>query len=303
MTTNERVAYFNGQIIPESQACISIRDTGFTYGNGVFDAARTFNGQIFKLTEHVNRLFHSLKYVDLDIGLSPDEVIQLTLEVTEQNLPLLGPNEDYWVFHRVSGGPNDPLAAMTSPTVVIECTPLPLKARAPLYRDGMDVAFPSVRRIPPECLSPNVKSSNYLNLTIAHNEVQEHSPGAWAILLDIRGFICEGLGSNPFLVRNGKIYTPKGQYVLEGISRQTVIELAHKLKIPVVEDDITPFDAYRADEAFITSTSLCVCPVGSFSKKPLQDEAIPGPITQKLTEAFSQLVDCDFVGQYLAQLG
>ena len=90
MTTNERVAYFNGQIIPESQACISIRDTGFTYGNGVFDAARTFNGQIFKLTEHVNRLFHSLKYVDLDIGLSPDEVIQLTLEVTEQNLPLRG---------------------------------------------------------------------------------------------------------------------------------------------------------------------------------------------------------------------
>ena len=266
MTNNERVAYFNGQIIPESEACISIRDTGFTYGNGVFDAARTFDGRIFKLAEHVERLFHSLKYVDLDIGLSPDEVTQLTLEVTERNLPLLGPNEDYWVFHRVSGGPNDPWERMASPTVVIECTPLLLKARAPLYRDGIDVAFPSVRRIPPECLSPNVKSSNYLNMTIAHNEVQEHSPGAWAILLDTRGFLCEGLGSNPFLVRDGTIYTPKGQYVLKGISRQTVIELANEINIPVMEDDVTPFDAYRADEAFITSTSLCLCPVRSFSK-------------------------------------
>ena len=140
-------------------------------------------------------------------------------------------------------------------------------------------------------------------MTIAHNEVQEHSPGAWAILLDTRGFLCEGLGSNPFLVRDGKIYTPKGQYVLEGISRQTVIELADKLNIPLIEDDVTPFDAYKADEAFITSTSLCLCPVRSFGKKSLQNKAVPGPITQKLTKAFSELVEFDFVGQYLAHLG
>lgn len=305
MADRERVAYFNGNIVPESQVLISFRDRSFKYGDGVFDMTRTFGGRIFKLKEHIDRLYASLKYAGIDPGLSPAEMIRLTEEVVARNLPLLGPNEDMWVGQRVSRGVDavDGLFWQHSgPTVIIECTPLPLKARASLYRDGIEVMFPSNRRIPPESMSANVKSHNYLNMIIGDNEVRHHNPKAWALLLDTRGFMAEGMGSNVFLVKNGKLFTPKVQYVLAGVSRQTVIELADQLGLTLVEEDLAPYDAYSADEAFLTSTSLCICPVVSFNGKVVGDGKVPGPITQQLIDAYSDSVDCDFVGQYLQYL-
>ena len=302
MAEQERVAYFNGKIVPESQVLISFRDRSFKYGDGVFDMTRTFGGRIFKLQEHIDRLYASLKYAGIDPGLSPAEMIQLSEEVVERNLPLLKPNEDMWVGQRVSRGVDavDGLFWQHSgPTVIIECTPLPLKARANLYREGIEVVFPSNRRIPPESLSPNVKSHNYLNMIIGDNEVRQYNPNAWALLLDTRGFMAEGMGSNVFLVKGGRLYTPKLQYVLAGVSRQTVVELAEKLNLTLVEGDLSPYDAYNADEAFLTSTSLCICPVVSFNGKTVADGKVPGPITQQLIDAYSDLVDCDFVEQYL----
>jgi len=305
MGGKERVAYCNGEIVPESEVMVSFRDRSFKYGDGVFDVARTFGGRIFKLQEHVDRLYASLKYMAIDPGLSPETVMQLTREVTEQNLPLLKADEDYWVAQRISRGeevPEGDFQDSREPMVIIECTPLPLKARAPLYRDGIEIFFPSVRRTPPDSISPNVKVHHYLNLILADLEVRSHSPNAWAILLDTRGFLSEGMGSNLFLVRHGVLYTPRGEYVLEGVSRQTVIDLAGELGIEVVERDLTPLDASRADEAFVTSTSFCICPVQSFNNNPVQNETVTGPVTQRLTDAFSSLVEHDFVGQYLAHL-
>lgn len=303
-SARERVAYFNGKIVPESQALVSFRDRSFKYGDGVFDVARTFGGRIFKLKEHTERLYLSLKYVGIDPGLSPDEMMTITEEVTAKNLPLLGPDEDYWVAQRVSRGVDVPVGDTheSRPTVIVECAPLPLKARARYYRDGIDVVFPSVRRIPPDALSPNVKTHNYLNMIVADQEVRSHSPDSWAVLLDHRGFLSEGMGSNLFLVRNGMLHTPKSEYVLEGVSRQTVIDLAEQLGIGVIEDDLTVYDAYRADEAIVTSTSFCVCPVATFNRKKVRNESIPGPVTRQLMDAFSDLVDFDFVEQYLRHL-
>lgn len=305
MTTQERVAYFNGKIVPESQVLIPFRDRSFKYGDGVFDMTRTFGGRIFKLKEHIDRLYRSLKYAGIDCGLSREEMMAISAEVLERNLPLLAPNHDYWVGQRVSRGVDlvgGDFWENAGPNVIVECTPLPFKARAHLYRDGIDVVFPSVQRVPPECLSPNVKSHNYLNMIMADLEVRSANPNGWALLLDTRGFLAEGMGSNIFLVRDGVLYTPKVQYVLAGVSRQTVFELAEQLKLKVVEDDLTPYDAYTADEAFITSTSFCICPVRSFNGKTVVDGKVPGPITQQLTDAYSDLVDCDFVGQYLQYL-
>jgi branched-chain amino acid aminotransferase len=302
MAEQERVAYFNGKILPESQVLISFRDRSFKYGDGVFDMTRTFGGRIFKLQEHITRLYASLKYADIDPGLSPAEMIQLTEEVVELNLPLLGENDDMWVGQRVSRGVDNVDGLFwqhSGPNVIIECTPLPFKARANLYREGIEVMFPSNRRIPPESLSANVKSHNYLNMIIGDNEVRHYNPNAWALLLDTRGFMAEGMGSNVFLVKNGVLYTPKVQYVLAGVSRQTVVELAEQLGLKLAEADLAPYDAYNADEAFLTSTSLCICPVVSFNGKTVADGKVPGPITQKLIDAYSDLVDCDFVGQYL----
>lgn len=305
MEQRERVAYFNGRIVPESQVLISFRDRGFIYGDGVFDTARTFGGRIFKLREHVQRLYQSLKYVGIDPGLTPAEISTITEEVLTRNLPLLAEGEDYWVTQRVSRGV-DPARSdqrdQTGPTVIVECTALPLKARAPLYRDGIQVIFPSVRRVPPETISPNVKSHNYLNMVVADLEARTYNPNAWAVLLDTRGFLAEGMGSNVFLVKDGVLYTPKEQYVLAGVSRATIMELAAQLKLKCVEEDLGPYQAYTADEAFITSTSLCLCPVYSFNGKVVGTGRVPGPVTKKLIDAYVDLVDCDFVEQYLRHL-
>jgi branched-chain amino acid aminotransferase len=305
MSNSERVAYFNGKIVPESEVLIPFRDRSFKYGDGVFDMTRTFDRRIFKLQEHLDRFDRSLKYAGIDHGLSRQEITQITEEVVTRNLPLLAYGEDYWVGQRVSRGVDlvgGDFWQSAGPNVIIECTPLPFKARAHLYRDGIDVIFPSVRRTPPECLSPNVKSHNYLNLIMGDLEVRSYNPNAWSVLLDTRGFLAEGTGSNVFLVRDGVLYTPKEQFVLAGVSRETVVELANELKLKVAEEDLTPYDAYTADEAFITSTSFCICPVHSFNNKIVGDGRVPGPLTKRLTDAYIDLVDCDFVAQYLQHL-
>ena len=181
--------------------------------------------------------------------------------------------------------------------------PLPLKPRARLYRDGIDIMIPSTRRVPPESLSPRAKSHNYLNLIMADLEVKSQDPEAWAILLDTRGFLSEGIGSNIFTIKNEIIYTPKEQYVLGGISRETAIELADDLGLKVREKDIDLFDAYPADEIFLTSTSLCICGVRSIQgRKILSNGIAAGPITKALMNAYVDLVEFDWVNQYLKRL-
>jgi len=225
--------------------------------------------------------------------------------VLKRNLPLLEPDKDYWVTQRVSRG-LDPAGVVvwgrTGPTVIVECLPLPLRERAALYRDGIKVVTPSIRRTPPEALSPRVKTHNYLNMVAADLEVRDRDPEAWAILLDTRGSFAEGLGSNIFLVRNGALETPREQMVLAGISRDTVIALAREAGIAVVEKDVDLYDAYTADEAFLTSTSLCICPVKSVNGNVIGGGSVPGRVTRQLTEAYARFVDFDFVAQYLKQL-
>jgi branched-chain amino acid aminotransferase len=304
-TTAERVAYFNGSIVPEREVRVPFRDRGFKFGDAVFDTTRTFGHRIFKLPEHVERLYRSLQYLRIDPGLEPGRMIAITEEVLGRNLPLLEPDEDYWVTQRVSRGleaADQPVFGQTGPTVIVECQPLPLRARAPLFRDGIKVITPSVRRTPPESFSPRAKTHNYLNVILGDLEARGHDPEAWAVLLDVRGNLAEGTGSNIFLVRGGTVYTPRGQFVLGGISRETVIALARESGVPLVEADLDLYDAYGAEEAFLTSTSLCVCPVRSVNGVAIGGGRVPGPVTRRLTEAYVRLVDCDFVAQYLKRL-
>ena len=302
---NERVAYINGKIVPESQALVSFRDRSFLYGDAVFDTTRTFGHKIFKLKEHLDRLFRSLRYVQIDPGLSEGELAKITEEVLARNLHLIAKDEDYWVSQRISRGLELPGGEFTShagPTVIVECKPLPLKARAKLYRDGIHVIVPSVRRAPPQSFSPRAKSHNYLNLVMADLEARGQDPEAWAVLLDMNGNVTEGMGSNFFMVQDGRLTTPRAQFVLPGISRQTVIDLAAKLGIPCVEKDIDYYDMYTAEEVFLTSTSLCICPVSKISGRAVGDGTVPGPITKQLTAAYVEFVKYDFVAQYLKQL-
>jgi branched-chain amino acid aminotransferase len=303
---NERTVYLNGEFMPESQALIPYRDRGFYFGDGCFDITRSFNHRLFFLAEHVERLYRSLKYLRIDTGLSPEEMTGVTEEVFERNRHLLAPDQDYWVGQRISRGlfrvEGDHWDRENGATVVVECMPLPLKARAAQYRDGARVVTPSVRRTPPEVLSPRVKTLNYLNLIVADHEVHAQDPEAWAVLLDINGNLCEGLGSNIFVVRDGTLMTPSERYVLPGVSRQKAMDFAREQGIPVEEGDIDLYDAYNADEAFITSTSLCVCPVTEINGAKVGDGRPFGPVTRKITDAYAAHVGCDFVAQYLKHL-
>ena len=302
----ERVAYFNGEIVPESEVKVPFRDRGFKYGDAVFDMTRTFGHKIFKLETHVNRFYNSLRYLDIDPGMPETDMDSKTLEVLDANLHLLGPDDDFWVGQRISRGVDlvggDMWETAGGPNVIIECTPLPLKPRARLYRDGIDVLIPSVRRVPPEAGSPRAKSHNYLNLILADMEAKSQDPESWAILLDTRGFLTEGIGSNIFTIKDGVIYTPQEQYVLGGISRETAIEMAEKIDVPVVTKDIDLFDAMTADEIFLTSTSLCICGVRSFQGRKIGDGLAAGPITKALMDAYVDFVDFDWVAQYLTRL-
>jgi branched-chain amino acid aminotransferase len=297
----ERVAYFNGEIVPESEARVSFRDGGFMAGDAVFDTTRTFNHKIFKLNEHLDRFFQSLKYLRMNPILTKKEFAEITHQVLEANLPLIGADDDYWVSQRVSRGVMTPEGERKQ-TVIVECLPLPFERRAKYYRDGLPVVVPSIRRTPPESMSPRAKMHNYINLILADQEVKANNPDAWPILLDVNGNLSEGPGSNIFIVKDGVVISPKEQYILAGISRDTVVELAHELNITVQEADIDLYDAYTADEAFVTSTSFCICPVSSFNGNPVADGCVPGPVTDRLMKAYSGMVGLDIAGQYLSRL-
>ena len=299
MAQSEPIVFLNGKLLPESQAGIPIRDRGFIYGDAVFDAARTFSGVPFKLTEHVRRLYDSLRYVRIDPGMDMDEMEMWSRRVVEHNHPLLPTGQDMWVMQRITRGVE---GAEPAPTVLIETHAIPFASRAPLYRDGARVTTPSVPRVPPRFMSPRAKTHNYLNLVLGDLEAQGTDPGSWAVLLDEAGNLTEGRGSNIFLVKDGTVATPKGQYVLEGITRGTVLDLADGLGMQTAECDLDLFDAYTADEAFLTSTSLCICPVSAVNGTTVGDGRPPGPVTRRLMQAFTDLAGMDFEEQYLAHL-
>lgn len=297
----ERVAYFNGSIVPESEVRVSFRDYGFQMGDGAFDSARSVAHEPFLFKEHVDRLYKSLSYLRLDPGLSPAEMLARTHEIFEKNRSLLAEHDDYWISQWVSRGLRsmNRIAAEGTPTVIIECSPLPLKARAQSMRDGLEVMTPGgIRRIPPEAISPRYKSLSYGNLIAGDIEVQAMRPGATCVLLDTRGCLCEGLGSNIFIVRDGEVLTPHERYVLAGVSRETVMDIAADRRIPLREADIDLYDAYVAEEAFITSTSWCLVPVKSINGKSMAAGAW-GPITRNLAEGYKErLGGFDYVAQY-----
>lgn len=300
---NERVAWFNGEFMPENQVRIPFRDMSWIYGDGCFDMTRSFEHRLFKVKEHVDRLYRTLKYLRIDPGIEAQRMASLTEELFERNRHLLGADDDYWIGQRISRGvrevPGDNLD-YHGPNVVLECVPLPLTQRAKLFKEGIRVIVPSHRRTPPDSLTPRAKTHNYLNMIVANQEVQSSDPEAWAVLLDVNDNLAEGMGSNIFMVRDGALLTPREKFVLPGVSCQTVIDLAREEGIAVAEADLDLYDSYNADEMFLTSTSLGLCPVSSINGVAIgSPDQVWGPVTQRLADAYARYVGHDFVAQYL----
>jgi branched-chain amino acid aminotransferase len=297
----EGICYVNGSFVPASEAKVSIFDRGFTSGEGVYDVTRSFGHKLFKLDEHIARLYRSLKYVRIDCGMPIEAMKKLSTEVFERNKNLMAPDDDCALWQVVSRG-NDRLAkGKVSATVTVFCVPIAYHNFAREYVEGCIVVTPSTRRIPPQSLEAKAKITNKVNHTMAAFEAKQVNPRATPLMLDLDGNISETHLGNFFFVQNGKLCTSTDRTVLGGVTRATLFSMAGELGIPVVEGNFTPYDVYCADEAFTASTSPSVVPVKSLNGVAI-GTAMPGPITLTLMREWEKMVGIDFVSQAIGHI-
>jgi branched-chain amino acid aminotransferase len=277
------MVYINGDILPIRDAKLSVFDRGFQYGDGVFEGLRCYDGRIFKLEEHVLRLFESARAIHIKIPLSHTEMKEAIKDIIRTN-----GFKNAHIKPFVTRGYGwklglDPKNAST-PNIVIIARPT-AESMYGQAGGGLRLAVVSVRKTPTSCLDPRIKSLNYLVNILARAEAQA-SGADEAIMLDIRGFISEGSADNIFLVRRGALWTPPVQSALEGITRQTIIDLAKEASH---EAPLTMYDVCTADEVFVTGSGAGIIPVVEVDKKPVK-EGKPGQLTQRLSELYAEAV-------------
>ena len=223
----EYTAYFNGEWVPSSQVMISPMDRGFRGGDVVFDVARTFNGKSFRMKEHIDRLYRSLKYVRLDPGLSPEEMEDISEEAIRRNEHLLAEAGDFSVNQFVTRGPAPQWTRDAGPpTVCVMVGAVPFAQYAKVFEVGAHGVMPRTGSYSAESLDPKVKHWSRMNFALADLEAGDVDPNAWPILTDTDGNLTEGTGYNVFLVTDGVIRTPGDSTILKGISRGAVSDLA-----------------------------------------------------------------------------
>lgn len=292
-------AYFNGEWMPISQVRIDPDDRGFTTGDVVFDVARTFNGKSFRLKYHIERLYRSLKYARLDAGLSPDEMTAISEEVVARNEGLRAEVGDFYIRQFVTRGKGVWAHNAGPPSVCVRVSPIDLGRFATAYTDGLHAVIARTRSYSPESLDSKIKHQSRMNFELAEFEAAEVDPDAWPLLTDLDGNITEGTSNNVFVVADGAIRTPGDSAILQGGSRNMVLDLARQLGIPIAQEDLQPYDLYTASEVFFSRTGPCILPVTRVDRRAIADGK-PGEITQQLLAAWSETVGVDIVDQVMS---
>ena len=281
-----QLVYVDGKLVDRSKAVVSVFDHGLLYGDGVFEGIRAYNGNVFRLTEHIGRLYDSAKVIRLKIPLTKHEMTEAVLETVRKN----GLRDAYirLVVTRGVGDLGVNPALCRNPTVFIIAEPMP-SILGPREPKVVKVAFSSYRRDAVDGTSHEIKSLNYMNSILA--KIEAASAGADdAIMLDHRGFVSEASVSNVFLVKGGRLSTPSsGAGILHGITRDRIISLASDLGIEVVERDITPFELNTADEVFLVGTKAEILAVGSIAGVDVGAGGA-GAVTRRLYREFSRIV-------------
>lgn len=282
----ELQVYIDGQYYPKSQAKISVFDHGLLYGDGIFEGIRAYNGSVFKLKEHIDRLYRSAHMIMLDISMKREDMTKIVLETLRRN-----GLKDAYIRLVVTRGVGD---LGLNPKKCSKCTVIVIADTIALHKDGakekgVTAMLSWVKRDPVDATSHEIKSLNYLNSILAKIEANIGGVDE-AICLDKNGFICEGVAENIFIVKNGKLYTPPSYTgALPGITADEVMKLARKLGYEVKEKNITPYELFNAEEVFFTGTAAEVVPVREINKRVIGN-GDPGSITRKLMEEFSKLV-------------
>ncbi len=298
---SERLVYLNGNFVSEREARISIFDCALMYGDMVFEMTRSFGQKPYRLREHLERLYASLRYVEIDCGLSIDEMEAATMVTIERNLPALE-DFDFQIMHDVTRGGmmlyESIVKEGTAPVVTINVFPLVrhIGWMAEKYETGVHFVVTPQQSVPARYIDPKAKNRSRVYYKIAELQAARMEQGAMALLTDERGFITEGTGNNFFIAKDGEIYTPKGHEILRGVSRGACIELARKAGMRVHEVDIGPYDVREADEAWFTSTTICMIPCTRFNDQAI-GEGRPGPIYSQLLEVWSEEVGLDIAAQ------
>jgi branched-chain amino acid aminotransferase len=279
------LVYIDGEFLPQAEAKISVFDHGLLYGDGVFEGIRSYKGRVFKLDEHLHRLYNSAKAIMLQIPIPLKEMEAVVLETLRRNQL-----HDAYIRLIVTRGVGDlglDPDKCPVPTIIVITGKITLYP-AEYYEKGLEIVTVSTRRNFSEAVNPRIKSLNYLNNILAKIEGKQ-SGSIEALMLNAEGYVVECTGDNVFFVRDGVVVTPPVHMgILEGVTRNTVIDLARELGITVKEEVFTRHDLYIADECFLTGTAAEVIPVVTIDRRVIGNGR-PGPVTQKLIGEFRRV--------------
>ena len=277
--------YMNGKLVPEEEAKVSVFDHGLLYGDGVFEGIRVYDGNIFRLTEHIERMYESAKTIGLEVPMTFEEVEAATVQTVEAN----GMREAYirLVITRGRGDLGIDPSTCLEPTFFIICATIQLYP-AEFYETGIPLVTASTRRIPMECLDPRIKSLNYLNNILAKIEARKAGVPE-AVMLNLSGRVAECTADNIFIMRDGKLKTPRlTEGALPGVTRKATLELATESGLRVKETVLGMHDLYNAEECFLTGTGAEIMPVVTIDGRQIGDGK-PGPTTLDLSKRFREL--------------
>lgn len=283
--------YMNGKLVDKDKAYISVFDHGLLYGDGVFEGIRTYDGLVFRLKEHIDRLYKSADAIELKIPMTKIEMIEAVIRTLKANVLL-----NAYIRLVVTRGPGDlglDPRKCSAPTIFIITHKIALYPKE-FYKKGLEIVTATTRRNYPQALDPRIKSLNYLNNILAKIDAIK-SGTEEAIMLTYDGHVAECTGDNIFIVKNGELLTPPADVgALEGITRAVVIGLAEKLDIPFHEKMMKMDTVYGADEVFLTGTAAEIIPVVKIDKREIA-QGRPGKTTERLIGEFRKLTKIDGV--------
>jgi branched-chain amino acid aminotransferase len=277
--------YLNGNLVPKEEAAVSVFDHGLLYGDGVFEGIRFYSGRVFRLDDHIDRLYRSARAIALSIPMDRGAMTQAVLDTIRAN----DMTDGYvrLVVTRGEGSLGLSPKSCPKPTIFIIAAGITLYPEE-MYRNGLKLVTCSTRRIAHGALSPMVKSLNYLNNIMAKIEAEQAGAGE-GLMLNEQGYVAECTGDNIFIIRDGRIITPPiAAGALAGVTRAVVFELAGQLGINIREENITRYDIYTADECFLTGTAAELIPAVELDSRAIHDGK-PGPVTLRLAGMFREL--------------
>ncbi|MDP8233625.1 MAG: branched-chain-amino-acid transaminase [Candidatus Saelkia tenebricola] len=283
--------YLNGELVDEKDAKVSVFDHGYLYGDGVFEGIRVYNGLVFRLQQHLDRLYRSAHTIMLNVSMSKDEMKEAVIKTLKANSL-----KDAYIRLIISRGEGDlglDPRKCKHPNIVIITDKIALYPKE-IYEKGLEIITVPTRRNIPEGVNPQIKSLNYLNNIMAKMDALSCGYEE-AIMLNNEGYVVECTGDNIFIYDEGKLYTPSVHLgILDGITRDVVMKLAKERGIEVSEEIISRHDVYNAGECFLTGTAAEIVPVVKVDGRNV-GSGVPGEVTLQLIEDFKDLTDTDGV--------